>query len=341
MPEPTNGLKPPALLLLNIQGCDASALSTLLWKLPFVEEFITDASESYSIISITETWLKPHISDAQVKLQNFNVYRSDRLNRERGGCCLYVKDNLIVSNELKFDGKFCGVVCCTIESTKSVVFSVYRPGDTPHEKFQEALEFIQSCIDSVDDSWTIIITGDFNFPNICWDTLSVKSSSNGCTTCANYLLKLMVKYFLTQLISQPTRIANNGTANILDLIITNREDIFRQVDICPTYLSDHQVISTMLTKDYSGITNNSNNKETPNQTEEPLFLGSLNFSKANFANIKEELSNVDWNSIKADCPSEATEVFSQTVAQCALNMFHSRKAPTKSGSHPSEECATQ
>ena len=99
----------------------------------------------------------------------------------------------------------------------------------------------------------------------------------------------MEKYFLTQLINQPTRIANNGTANILDLIITNKEEIFRQVDIYPTYLSDHQVISTVLTKEYSGITNNPKNRNTPNPTEESSSLSSLNFYKANFADIKQDL----------------------------------------------------
>ena len=56
--------------------------------------------------------------------------------------------------------------------------------------------------------------------------------------------------FLTQVVEKPTRTANNGTANILDLIITNRPDAFREFEILPTAISDHAMVSVILSDDF-------------------------------------------------------------------------------------------
>ena len=117
--------------MLNIQGLDPSASSTSQWKIPYLEGIVKESVESYSIISITETWLKPPINDAQLSIQGYNIHRSDRTKRERGGCCLYILESLTVSKELKFDNDFCEVICCIINKIKTIVFSVYRPDTTP------------------------------------------------------------------------------------------------------------------------------------------------------------------------------------------------------------------
>ena len=155
------------------------------------------AAVSYSIISITETWLKPHIKDAQVSIEGYSEpFRSDRRMRGRGGSCLYIKEDIIVSDSFKYDDDHCQIVGCSLDRLKTLVFSVYRPGDTPHNKFNDAVNFIQSFVDKIDDSWNIIITGDFNFPNIHWETMSIKSE-DGCKTCAESLLTFMESNLLS------------------------------------------------------------------------------------------------------------------------------------------------
>ena len=95
------------------------------------EEFVNQSVEWYPIISITETWLKPHVTDAQLHITGYNIYRSDRCHRGRGGSCLYIHESYIVSENFKFDNGYCEVVACVKDSAKSIIFSVYRPGDTP------------------------------------------------------------------------------------------------------------------------------------------------------------------------------------------------------------------
>ena len=168
--------------MFNIRGRDTSAASSLCWKLPYLETVVNQATESYSIISITETWLKPHITDAQVQIKGFaEPYRSDRLKMGRGGCCLYIKKDITVSDSFKYDDIFCQVIGCSLDKLKTLVFSVYTPGDTHHNKFANTINFIQSFLETKDDSWSVIITVDFDFPNIDWETLSINSSeSNAC-----------------------------------------------------------------------------------------------------------------------------------------------------------------
>ena len=207
--------------MLYIQGMDPSASSTQCWKVPYLEAVLLQSTVNYSILSITETWIKPHITQAQLNIEGFNLYRADRCRRDRGGSCLYIRDNIIVSDVSKYDDDYCEVIHCTLNNLKTLVFSVYRPGDTPHKKFSDVINFIQSCIDSYDNPWTIIITGDFNFPNICWKTLSIiNTTSNGCKSCAEVLLQFMECNLLNQIVDQPTRMDESGAKNILDLVQT-------------------------------------------------------------------------------------------------------------------------
>ena len=313
-------------MLLNIWGMDTSASSSLAWKIPYIEELVTNSPESYSIISITETWVKPHLTDSQLAINGYNIYRCDRLKRERGGCCLYIKDHFTVSDESSFDNDFCEIVSCSIVSIKTLALCIYRPGLVPHKKFQEGLEFMSACIKSVDNSWTILITGDLNLPNINWDSLEVETVPNGCTTCAEDLLQFMEKHFLSQVVDRPTRVARNGTANILDLIITNKVDAIREVDAQQTTLSDHLLVTAILSTDLQAPKLRKKTQNLQNPSVNQNSLCSLNFHKADFDKINEELQNIDWLNLEASCTNEEfPEMFYDTVLQICT-----KYAPPKS-----------
>ena len=36
-------------------------------------------------IVLTETWLKPHILDAEVQIEDFNIYRQDKTGKKQHG----------------------------------------------------------------------------------------------------------------------------------------------------------------------------------------------------------------------------------------------------------------
>ena len=81
-----------------------------------------------------------------------------------------------------------------------------------------------------------IIVGDFNIPDICWFSL------HGSTSFSKIFCEFVYKYNLTQLITSHTHVKGN----VLDLILTNAEDIIYDLNVNPAHLlmfSDHFLIS--------------------------------------------------------------------------------------------------
>ena len=49
----------------------------------------------HEILSFTESWLKPHISDDVLKIPGYSPpFRRDRIDRMGGGVIVYVKENV-------------------------------------------------------------------------------------------------------------------------------------------------------------------------------------------------------------------------------------------------------
>ena len=72
----------------------------------------------------------------------------------------------------------------------------------------------------------VIITGDFNLPNINWENHHVTPNSGYSTVAANKLLSLIEDHGLIQHVSEPTRKQGNAN-NILDLVFTNRPGLIK------------------------------------------------------------------------------------------------------------------
>ena len=95
-------------------------------------------------------------------------------------------------------------------------------------------------LDTLPHNEHILLTGDFNAPDTEWDIYS-------CTCCNSELLcDFVVDYNLTQFINKPTDVHNN----ILNLIITNRDNLIQDIFIHPVedfiIQSDHLMITFSL-----------------------------------------------------------------------------------------------
>lgn len=118
--------------------------------------------------------------------------------------------------------------------------------------------------------------------------------------CAERPLSFLESNLLSQVVEKPTRIATSGTKNILDLIITSNPDVFREINIIPTHLSDHELISAMLSNEFkmNGSAKSTSNMESISNTQS---FSSLNFYKADFKKINDDLEKIDWDNLKASC----------------------------------------
>lgn len=113
--------------------------------------------------------------------------------------------------------KFIFIKCIT---TNIIAGVLYRPPDLYDGFADEFCRLLTDVCTRFPNS-LLIIFGDFNFPSINWDTLSVSASDKD----AHAFLQSCLDFHLTQLITKPTRSAG-ATANILDLILTNNTDAF-------------------------------------------------------------------------------------------------------------------
>ena len=162
-----------------------------------------------------------------------------------------------------------------------------------------------------DNSQTIILSGDFNFPNICWENLEIKAGSSAETnSSAQILLNFMYSNLMSQYITMPTR--NNNT---LDILITNSPNLVNHVSASKSLLSDHD----LLTVRFSHTMNKHDSPRNIPSLDSQNFSG-LNFNKANFEEMNAHIQTIDWDELKNCCePSDFPELFRLTVLQiCCL-----------------------
>ena len=76
-------------------------------------------------IAIAETWIKPHISDAQVNIDGYNIFRADRKCSKNGGVMLYIHKAIIIDNFDSFDNDICNGVVCVSKKSKCIIACIY------------------------------------------------------------------------------------------------------------------------------------------------------------------------------------------------------------------------
>ena len=258
-------------------------------KIQYLSELLR--SENCVFGSFTESHLNPEILDAEVNIENYKITRADRKRRLKGGCCIYVRNDIMTYDELAWSNSVVDMCSVKLKTNDTLVINIYRPPDTErHENaFEEALVKLEEIL-AKNENNNIIITGDLNFPTIEWavdDEMNVLITSQTLPKQAKALFDLLDEYCLMQCISKPTR-----GQNILDLVFTNNQQLISDIqinDVSKT-ISDHKIIkceSTRLTK---------TEKKTNNIYEK---FDKLNFYSNNikWENIIRDLENTQWDSL--------------------------------------------
>ena len=228
-------------LSVNFQG-----LKNNPEKIEYLKEIAQ--SDNVGMILCCETWLDENIDNVEVGIPGFNVFRTDRKHRIRGGSAIYLKKNFCVdeSRLLKFCNDVCEVTALIIEDCDIALISLYRPPDTCSSEFKEALDAVKLWFEeNCTDNTHVLFYGDFNFPWLSWyklessDTLGhtlKPGSTNDEKKQSKELLSFMSSNFLLQTVHELT---NN--CNTVDLQFTN-SDIFSSPYVMPTTISDHDFL---------------------------------------------------------------------------------------------------
>ena len=183
------------------------------------------------------------MSDAQLQIPGYDITRCDRESRVGGGVLLYSHESMPQTSHDVFDDGICQGLFAVFKASKVCIANIYRPPNATAESFMDLLQFLRKNIEAInDDSYQLNIVGDFNLPCIEWETPAVRPGSTSVTVAsASTLLGFMSDYLLNQYVSLPTR----GN-NILDLFITNVDNVVVNVSSYSTDMSDHNLVDVLM-----------------------------------------------------------------------------------------------
>lgn len=198
------------------------------------------ATTDADIVCGTESWLDPSMTNSEIFPPNYEVYRKDR-NSRGGGVFLLVSKNL-QSTALEFQDCVCESVWCKIKQQGYKFLTVgvfHRP---PSNNSLNPLLCLSNVLSAItpDD---VILSGDFNLPNIDWvDNLPLLRNSS---SLYKTFKELVDTHELQQFVLLPTRYGATSKS-ILDLFLTNHPSAIRSVTTAPG-ISDHEAIITNVT----------------------------------------------------------------------------------------------
>ncbi|XP_036144943.1 uncharacterized protein LOC118646356 [Monomorium pharaonis] len=165
------------------RGGTSSALSlkiaqlnanSLLAHIDLIRDFLV--SNFFHIISISETWLKPHVIDKLVEIKDYFIIRNDRLGKRGGGVACYIHKslkanvkavspgNIVVAGDLN-----CDLLLNNFESdylrdmTRSLSLQIVDSNPTHHTACSDSL----LDIFMVDDATKVLSFIKSDVPFIC------------------------------------------------------------------------------------------------------------------------------------------------------------------------------
>ena len=296
------------------------------WKLKSLEEQIHTSKSFIPFFALTKTHLKSYHFDAEVSVKDYTIYRADRSNRIKGGVAIFVHNKFPVTRQFSYSNSYCEAAMVYLSDLNMIISAVYRPPRCPENHFQQCLAEITkfiSCIDSPE----IMIVGDFNFPFINWENNNLTNGHrlHSETKSAEILLNFADENFLFQVVEETTR----AEKSVLDLIFTNNPDAIHSVKIEKTKASDHDIVHASL--NYTGL---EKSDETQNTLPNDSAFDDLNFTKAQWDSIREELVNIDWTSFyNEEDPVKLSELLESTVVEACKKHTPSHSAGKTSKSN--------
>ena len=195
-------------------------------------------SSDFDVVCLSETWLSDSLFDQEILPSNYNIYRNDRPSRG-GGVLIATKDNIPVTAITPYlpSSNAFEILSIKLNLCKPIILTcVYIPPGSNDLPTMSILVSILIQVIQSDPSSDTIVVGDFNLPDIHWDTLSASS------TVSKAFCDFVFDNTLIQLVDHPT----HTRGNILDLILTSSTKCIANLTI--------DTASNWSTSDHYGIT---------------------------------------------------------------------------------------
>ena len=255
------------------------------------------------VILITEVIPKAQvcpIDPALLTVPGYHMYANFDLSQARlgasgqRGICIYVKD--LLKTSLK---SFCDVelveqlwIQVQLEGADLLVIGcLYR---SPSANGRHSVKSLVKLLNTVCETNPshLLVTGDFNLPEIDWGNCFSRAPDTHYT---HTFIDAINGCYPHQHVTQPTRYRPGVEPHVLDLVITNEENMVKNLRFeAGLGHSDHVIIQFELCC-YTDKRNSNTVK--------------LNFKKANFDQLNTLIRGVQWESLGCMHPTKLLQVF--------------------------------
>ncbi|XP_055589243.1 uncharacterized protein LOC129741528 [Uranotaenia lowii] len=282
------------------------------------ELFLAVSDPEYDVIVLTETWLNDEITSVQLFGHHYNVYRRDRdptiTGLRRGGGVLVAVSNRFTSfpvtvvNETELNVEHLWVAIETNQRKIYIGVVYLSPDDASDPSILDShLNSAAAIADSLRPNDQHILLGDYNQPLLSW----IKNSANfaypdpaisSFTTCSSALLDGM-----DLLGNRQMNLVTNSRGRILDLVFINEfaaESCSVSTAMEPLIEADLHHPPLLIASTYTGTTPFDSATDTC----------SLNFYRADFAQISQILLCTNWSFIEnVTDVDQAVDFFTSTL----------------------------
>ena len=243
---------------------------------------------NFDVIAVTETWANEVISDAELALDGYVLFRNDRKKGDHtkgGGIALYIKDTLKsrVCHKLT-NSNFEDSIWCFIsfQNITLLVGTCYRSTSSTDFNNDQLLVLLHEAVKESQTS-QLLLLGDFDYPEISFDDNDVNAGEG---SAADKFFTCVQDLFLYQHVTECTRFRGNQKPSKLDYVFTYDENsVSDMLYKAPLGKSDHCCIQF----DYMV---KSRSDELPESFK-------LNYWKGDYRSINQDLTSVDWKSLFA------------------------------------------
>lgn len=193
--------------------------------------------KAFDILAISESWLNSTVTNAEIEIDGYKLFRQDRLRKKGGGVCVYTRASLKtkVLKELSAISNS-GFQQLWLEiqhkKLKSILLCVvYRPPDCSVSCLVD--DFMENYTHDLTFGKEIFVTGDLNCNML-----------NNCPE-AHALGDLCDSLNLTQLIKIPTRVTPHSSS-LIDVILASDAGLVADSGVVETHISDHYLVYSTL-----------------------------------------------------------------------------------------------
>ncbi|MEW8547283.1 MAG: reverse transcriptase domain-containing protein, partial [Candidatus Thiodiazotropha sp.] len=241
-------------------------------------------TESPDIIALTEIFPKNYLFPPEAvhrQIHGYDLYMSEPdLGR---GVCIYAK-TILNSSVLKCITEFSDQIWCKVKLSNLdnlIIGCIYRSPNGSRQNLTSMIDLLKHIVDQKPSH--LLIMGDFNFKEIDW---AQGETTVGEEHIATLFLEAIRDTYLFQHVREATRYRSDNIPSVLDLILTNEEDMVCQIDYQPGLGSSDHVALSFVFNCFIDVTYNTYRK--------------LNFFKADYVSMNQALAEVDWNVVFGD-----------------------------------------